>query len=213
MNRLDPASGACPGTITALRSSSMIANRKTVKRRHEHGDFHELTFSCYRRLPLLTNEEWRQLLAESLDRATQGHSCRLVAYVFMPEHVHILVQPTTNGFRVDLLLKAMKAPFSARIKRRLEDAASPLRERLTVRERPGVDRFRFWQEGGGYDRTLRSVEAAIAYIHENPVHRRLCERPTDWWWSSARHYREGYQGSMRPDGPPTIHGSTWDFFL
>src|SRR4051812_22923441 len=111
----------------------------------------------------------------------------------MPEHVHILVQPTKPDARIDLLLKAIKAPFSARVRRRLEDARSPLRERLTVRERPGVYRFRFWQEGGGYDRNLRSVEAveaAIAYIHENPVRRGLCKRPTDWRWSSARSHLE-----------------------
>lgn len=189
----------------------MSGYRKTVKRFHEPGDCHELTFSCYRRMPLLTNDEWRHLLAGSLDLAVHGHSCRLIAYVFMPEHVHILVQPTTQDVRIDLLLKAMKAPFSSRVKRRLEDAESPLLERLIVRERPGVYRFRFWQEGGGYDRNLRSVpavEAAIDYIHENPVRRRLCERPADWRWSSAHHYRE----DVRVDGPPTIHGASWDFY-
>jgi putative transposase len=122
-------------------------------------------------MPLLTNDEWRMLLAESIDRAVKGHSCRLVAYVFMPEHVHILVQPTVVEVRIDLLLKAIKAPFSVRIRRRLEEVGSPLLERLTVRERPGIHCFRFWQEGGGYDRNLRSVkavDAAIAYIHETP---------------------------------------------
>ena len=61
-------------------------------------------------------------------------------------------------------------------------------KRLTVRERPGIHRFRYWQEGGGYDRNPRSVkalEAAIAYIHENPVRRQLRERSTDWRWSST----------------------------
>ena len=194
----------------------MSGHRKSVKRFHEPGDCHELTFSCYRRMPLLTNDEWRLLLAESLDLAVHGQSCRLIAYVFMPEHVHILVQPTTNDVRIDLLLKAMKAPFSSRIKRRLEDDGSPLLGRLTVRERPGVHRFRFWQEGGGYDRNLRSVkavEAAVAYIHENPVRRQLCERSAEWRWSSARHYQEDGQGASRLEAPPTIHGPTWDFYV
>jgi REP element-mobilizing transposase RayT len=90
----------------------------------------------------------------------------------MPDHVHILIQPTSHDVRMDLFLKALKAPFSRRIKRLLEAVGSPLLERLTVLERPGTHRFRFWQEGGGYDRNLRSVkavEAAIAYIHENPA--------------------------------------------
>jgi putative transposase len=194
----------------------MSGQRKTVKRFHNPGDYHELTFSCYRRIPLLTNDEWRHLLAESLDHAIHGQSCRLIAYVFMPEHVHILIQPTSHDFGVDLFLKAMKASFSRRIKRLLEAAGSPLLERLTVLERPGKHCFRFWQEGGGYDRNLRpvkAVEAAIAYIHENPVRRQLCERAADWRWSSARHYAHDRQGASRIEVPPTIHGLTWDFYV
>src|SRR3954447_9666118 len=154
----------------------MNGHRKTVKRSHEPGDCHELTSSCYRRMPPLTNDPWRRLPAESLDRAVRGQSCRMVAYVFMPEHVHILVRPTVAEVRIDMPLKSIKAPSSVKIRRRLEDVGSPLLERLIVRERPGVDRFRSWQEGGGYDRDLRSakaVEAAIASIHEDPVRRGL----------------------------------------
>ncbi len=72
----------------------MATHHKTVRRAHEPGDCHEMTFSCYRRMPLLTNDEWRRMLAESVERAIQGHDFRLVAFVFMPEHVHLLVYPT-----------------------------------------------------------------------------------------------------------------------
>jgi Transposase IS200 like len=88
----------------------MRGHRKTVKRFHEPGDCHELTFSCYRRIPLLTNDDWPNLLAESLDHAVQGQSCRLIAYVFMPEHVHILIQPVSRNAGIDLFLKALKTP-------------------------------------------------------------------------------------------------------
>jgi putative transposase len=66
----------------------------------------------------------------------------------MPEHVHLLVYPTTPQPRLDLLLKAIKRPFSFRVKQALVAARAPLLRELTVRERPGVERFRFWQEGG-----------------------------------------------------------------
>jgi putative transposase len=39
--------------------------RKRGKHYHLSGEFHELTFSCYRRLPLLTNDPWRRWLAEA----------------------------------------------------------------------------------------------------------------------------------------------------
>src|SRR5262249_10560835 len=150
-----------------------------------------LTFSCYLRMPLPTNDVWRRLLAESIDRALRGHNFRLVAFVFMPEHVHLLVYPVGPESRVDLLLKAIKRPFLTRLKQLLQANRSPLLGRLTVRERPGVERFRFWQEGGGYDRNLpteRAVLAAIEYIHLNPVRRGLCHQAACWKWSSAGRY-------------------------
>ena len=75
------------------------------------------------------------------------------------------------------------------IKKLLVDAKAPLVERLTVQERPGKTCFRFWQEGPGYDRNLNTptaIEAAINYIHENPVRRGLVKRAVDWKWSSAK---------------------------
>ncbi len=100
-------------------------HRKKVKHFHESGDFHELTFSCYRRM---------QILIES---------------------------------------------------------KSALLERLMVQERPKKVCFRIWQEAAGFDRNLftpEALEPSIDYIHNNPVRRGLCEKATDWIWSSARFY-------------------------
>ena len=157
----------------------MAKKRKTVRRFHEPGDCHELTFCCYRRMPLLTDDTWCGWLAAGIDRAACSQRFRLVAFVFMPEHVHLLIAPEGPEVRIDLILKAIKRPHSFRVKQRLVAVGSPLLERLTVRERPGVERFRFWQEGGGYDRNLRTeaaVLAAIESIHLNPVRRGLCSR-------------------------------------
>lgn len=62
--------------------------RKRVKHYHTPGDYHELTFSCYQQRPLLTNDTWRGMLAEAIDRAIANHQFRLHAFVFMPEHIH-----------------------------------------------------------------------------------------------------------------------------
>jgi putative transposase len=101
----------------------------------------------------------------------------------MPEHVHLLVLPERDASPVAALLKAIKRPYSYRVKQALAEARDPLLEQLTVRQRPGVMTFRFWQEGPGYDRNITessTLEACIAYIHANPVRRGLCERPTEW---------------------------------
>ncbi|WP_459558260.1 transposase [Lacunimicrobium album] len=174
------------------------AHRKTVKHVHDPGHLHELTFSCYRRWPLLMKDEWRQLLTESIDRAMFGHQFSLIAFVYMPEHVHLLVLPQGDSTvdvskRISELLFAIKRPYSYRIKQLLIESNNRLLHRLTVQQRPGKMTFRYWQEGPGFDRNIfgpAAIQASINYIHNNPVRRELCERPIEWKWSSARWFSE-----------------------
>jgi hypothetical protein len=77
-----------------------------------------------------------------------------------------------------------------------------------IRERPGKQVFRFWQEGPGCDRNLfqpDSIQASINYIHQNPVEKKLCKRAIAWKWSSARYYLAEPQLQQDAD-LPHIHG-------
>ncbi len=166
-------------------------HRKLVKHFDDRGEIHELTFSCYHRWPILDNEWRREQLSLAIDRAIENHGWRLTAFVYMPEHVHLLVYPSQQGLKVDKLLFAIKRPLSYRVKQRLAETSDPLFQRLTFRQRPGKTTFRFWQEGPGYDRNIRTekvLRSAIDYIHMNSVHRRLVEQAINYPWSSARWY-------------------------
>jgi putative transposase len=166
-------------------------HRKRIRHFHEPGDIHELTFSCYRRLPLLTNNAWRTILSRSIDEACQSLGCHLAAFVYMPEHVHLLVWGITKKEDVSRLLAKIKQPVSIQVRKDLEATNSRLLPRLMVRERPGKLVFRYWQEGPGFDRNLfttKAVQASLDYIHLNPVKRGLCVKARDWRWSSARYY-------------------------
>jgi putative transposase len=182
-------------------------HRKQVRHFNELGHVHELTFSCYHRLPLLTNDHWKKLFSQSIDAGIQKQGFQLVAFVYMPEHVHLLVFPAAPTAQIERLLYAIKRPFSFRVKQDLLAKHDPLLERLTVRERPGKMAFRFWQEGPGYDRNLTTPEAvrdSMEYIHWNPVKRGLCTTPGEWKWSSWRHYNLPHE---LPDADlPLIHG-------
>src|ERR1051325_5142371 len=92
------------------------SHRKLVKHRDIGHRARELTFSCYRRWPLLTNDTFKVLLSESIARAVERHGFDLVAFVYMPEHVHLLVWPTREDARVSPLLSAIKRPHSFRVK-------------------------------------------------------------------------------------------------
>jgi putative transposase len=146
------------------------------------------------------------MLAEAVNRAMEGHRYRVTAFVFMPEHVHLMVYPLADAGTIDALLKAIKRPFSYRIKQLLIQSRSRLLERLTVHQRPGVKTFRYWQEGPGYDRNFikpSTVLAAIDYLHHNPVRRGFVKRAVDWKWSSARYYL--LDPPQQYAGLPTVH--------
>jgi len=59
-------------TLAAM-DTDPLPHRKRVKHYEQPSDVRELTFSCYRRLPLLTNDLWRAMLFESLEQALSRH--------------------------------------------------------------------------------------------------------------------------------------------
>jgi putative transposase len=180
-------------------------HRKRVKHFHEVGDVHELTFSCYRRMPLLTNNAWRTELSRCINAACERTGGKLAAFVYMPEHVHLLVWGLRCKEEVSDLLSRLKRPLSVAVRADLEAKNSRLLTKLMVRERPDRLVFRYWQEGPGFDRnlyTVKAVQGSLDYIHTNPVKRGLCVRARDWRWSSARFYET--DGQHQDTALPTI---------
>ncbi|QDU87371.1 hypothetical protein Pla175_07300 [Pirellulimonas nuda] len=53
----------------------MAAHRKTCKRYDTPGDAHFLTFSCFRRLPLLDRDRSRGWLLQALRTGAMLHAC------------------------------------------------------------------------------------------------------------------------------------------
>ncbi len=179
---------ACPPVPSPFDPAT---HRKTIRHLDLPGHAHELTFSSYQRWALLTDHQVLAMLATSIMRATEGHQYDLLAFVFMPEHVHLLAHPNHGASPIAALLYAIKRPFSFRVKQLLQQCNDPMLHRLTIRDRPGKASFRFWQEGPGYDRNVTDpsvLARMIDYIHHNPVRRGLCAVAADYAWSSWRAY-------------------------
>jgi putative transposase len=94
----------------------------------------------------------------------ERHRWRHAAFVQMPEHVHFLWFPLAGAAGIEHLLKAIKRPFSYRVKQLLMESRSRLLRRLTIQQRPGTTTFRFWQEDPGYDRNLDNAASVLAAI-------------------------------------------------
>jgi len=68
-----------------------------LQRYYGKHDLHFLTFSCYQRLPLLGTRRSRDLFVCELGRARAEYGFRLIGYVVMPEHVHLLISEANKG--------------------------------------------------------------------------------------------------------------------
>ncbi len=158
------------------------------------GHLHFYTFSCYRRLPLLTNELWRSWLAESIAHARQKLEFDLWAYVFMPEHVHLLLKPKREKYRISEFMQLAKHPMARRVINSLKKNNSPLLKQLAVEQLDGSIQYCYWQPGGGHDLNIWSMKKAIEkaeYCHRNPIKRNLVQSPEKWKWSSFRWIEQG----------------------
>jgi len=154
---------------------------------NEFGHAHELTFSCYRRFPFLGKDRVCQWLVEAIDHARQCLEFDVWAWVFMPDHVHLLIRPRRRVHDMADIRRLIKEPVARRALAWIREHAPEWLSKIERRRGKRAEHL-FWQSGGGYDRNL--IEGAtllkmIDYIHENPVRKGMVERGCDWKWSSA----------------------------
>jgi putative transposase len=171
---------------------------------NEPGHAHELTFSCYRRYHFLSAERTCGWLAAAIERARRTQDFALWAFVFMPEHVHLIIWPRQPLSAISAILQAIKQPVGQRAVAYLETHAPQWLPKIT-RRRGGSRERLFWQSGGGYDRNIeepRTLQAMIDYLHLNPVRRGLVARAADWRWSSAGWYEGEPKIDLIPDPIP-----------
>ena len=105
-------------------------------------------------------------VTDAISRVVQTGLCVAHAYVVMPNHVHLLVEPRVELKRITQTIKGA----SARSCNLLPGRTGP-----------------FWQEES-FDHWVRSAtsfERIRMYIERNPVSAGLVKTPVDWQWSSA----------------------------
>ena len=163
-------------------------NMKGARIRHQQtGEFHFLTFSCYRRRTYLSTVAAMELFEDALERVRRRYHFAVAGYVVMPEHVHLLV----NEPQRSLLSRAIQA----------------LKLSVSMRS----SELPFWQ-AHYYDFNVPSHIKFVEkprYIHRNPVVRGLVAKPEEWKWSSYRHYQTGLCGAVEIESQWTAQQRGW----
>jgi len=158
-----------------------------LERWHGGHDLHFITFSCYDGQPLLSTARRRDLFLEVLERVRQRYSWVVLAYVVMPEHVHLLVNEPAER-PLSTAIQALKLGCARRV------AGEQRRNAELLASGPQ----HFW-EARYYDFNVCTATKRVEklrYIHRNPVKRGLVEAPELWRWSSFRAYAYQEKGPV-----------------
>jgi putative transposase len=171
--------------------------RNPLKRFYGRGDLHFITFSCYRRRPLLGTRRARDRFVKILDQVRARHKFRLIGYVVMPEHVHLLLTEPPKG-NPSKILQVLKQKVSAVLRKTRRKSLGQLELKFPeaqTEEKHSWQRryydFNVWSE--------KELWEKLNYMHRNPVERKLVRHPKDWPWSSFSFYAKQGAGLIRID--------------
>ena len=103
---------------------------------------------------------------ETLRHVRDASACTVLAYCCMPNHVHLLLEEGTEP--VSLVMKRLGVRYAGWFNTKYERVGHLLQDRFLSRP----------VENDPYLLTV------VLYIHYNPVAAGLCDRPTDYPWSS-----------------------------
>lgn len=135
--------------------------------------------------PILKSEPSKEIILNSLAYLVKDGSVKLLGYVIMPNHIHLIWLPLKSG----LQLRFMK--YTAQmLKFHLHDHEPDLLEKLLVNKKDRI--YQVWQRNPQAKelRGRKMVEQKLDYLHNNPCQGKwmLVDDPTQYLYSSIRFY-------------------------
>src|SRR5262245_59019633 len=109
-----------------------------------------MTFSCFRAFVFLKAERTCQWLSDAIETARKELDFALWAYVFMPEHVHLLICPRRPIYDISTIRQAIREPVGRKGDCLSAGACAALAAAHYRETGKRLERH-FWQAGGGDD--------------------------------------------------------------
>ncbi len=139
------------------------------------------------------NHRFCRIFIDNLKFYREKFGFKLIGYVFMPDHYHLLILPvkkveiqkirqSLKGHIAHQFLKIMKSEWKAEFLNRFRDGGKVTRNRDA--------KYHIFQSDD-YDFNVHNLEKLnekLTYIHNNPVKNGLVEYACDYEYSSARNY-------------------------
>ena len=152
---------------------------------------HHVTQRGSRRQPAFFCEEDYHLYMKLMAKWWSRHDVSIWAYCLMPNHVHLVVVPSTP----DGLARSIGQAHQ--------------RYALKMNEREGWSGH-FWQERfASFVMDESYLMAAVRYVELNPVRAKMVSQPEDYRWSSARAHLESEDDVLVTVRPMLELVSSW----
>ena len=146
-----------------------------------------ITQVVYDREPVFANPTYVTLLRSVLHQVQELHPFHMLAYVFLPDHFHILIKPEPEVTHSQIM-HSIKPNFTKAYKRKMHVTGHML----------------FWQRRY-WDHMIRDeddLQRHLDYIHYNPVKHGLVAKPEEWvgssycYWQQRGAYFQGWGWSL-----------------
>jgi putative transposase len=166
-----------------------LRNRKLLQG-HEILSFVTTTVMKFEKI-FSINNSYPDILIDSLKYVLNKYKADLVAYVIMPNHIHLIIF-IDSVQNLSSLMRDFKKFTSTKVRQKLEkdnkfDIISRLKQNAN-RKKNQV--FKLWMDR--FDDVMLYTEDVLItklnYIHNNPVKKGFVDEPGEWRYSSYNNY-------------------------
>jgi REP element-mobilizing transposase RayT len=173
-----------------------------LPRFHIEGHVYHITTVVHDRLPIFTRPSFIIPLLDSLNFYRHKRQFKMLGYVIMPDHIHLLIWPQGTS-RVAEIMRDFKKFTAVRIIRQaeVEDRADWLAAFQQAGSQTGRSSNKVWQDSY-WDTNIyteKFLRQKLNYIHLNPVRAGLVEGPAEYPYSSYRNYMNGDESLIEID--------------
>lgn len=155
------------------------------------GSIFYITSNVYNRLQIFTRPSFVIPVIDSLNYYRYQYACKLIGYVIMPDHIHLLIWPKDAKIVTDFM-RDLKRFTSGRITRQAKVEGK--KEWIECFEQAGIKteraEYKVWQDSF-WEQTIYTEEflkQKLNYIHLNPVRAGITETVQNYPYSSYRNY-------------------------
>jgi putative transposase len=165
-----------------------------TKRYRIEGSIFYITSNIFDRINIFTRPSFIIPIIDSLNYYRYQYACKLLGYVIMMDHIHLLIWPQDAEVIADFM-RDFKRFTSGRITRqaKLEGKTDWVEKFEDAGNETSRADYKVWQDSF-WEQTIYTqtfLEQKLNYIHMNPVRAGIVDEPPKYPYSSYRNYYLG----------------------